>query len=126
MMFSRRPTYSERASSSTSDLLGEGIAANSKLSRLLTAGNLASLIRRSRSGVPVRSSPTRPGAAGSEDSRPPHPPGEAQPGGAVYAALDPKPLFAVSINKKELRGTVPILRIEVFDPEIGRFQDVAV
>src|SRR5580693_3332734 len=46
MMFSRRPTYSERASSSTSDLLSEGIAVNSKLSRLLTAGNLASLIRR--------------------------------------------------------------------------------
>jgi hypothetical protein len=37
MMFSRRPTYSERASSNTSDLLSEGIAANSKLSRLLTA-----------------------------------------------------------------------------------------
>jgi hypothetical protein len=47
MTFSRRVTYSERASSSTRVLLSEGMAAKSKLSRLLTAGNLASLIRRS-------------------------------------------------------------------------------
>jgi hypothetical protein len=52
MMFSRRPTYSEWAKSSTSDLLSERIAANSKPSRLLTAGNLASLIRRSTILVP--------------------------------------------------------------------------
>src|SRR5947209_6786182 len=45
--FSRRATYSQRASSSTNVLLSEGIAANSKLSRLLTVGNRASLIRRS-------------------------------------------------------------------------------
>ena len=47
MMFSRRATYSERASSSTRVLLSEGRAVKSKLSRLFTAGNLASLIRRS-------------------------------------------------------------------------------
>ncbi len=47
MTFSRRATYSERASSSTRVLLSEGMAVKSKLSRLLTAGNLASLIRRS-------------------------------------------------------------------------------
>src|SRR6202171_5033415 len=37
--FSRRATYSQRASSSTNVLLSEGIAANSKLSRLFTVGN---------------------------------------------------------------------------------------
>src|SRR5215471_6015169 len=42
MIFSRRPTYSEQASSSTRVLLSEGMAAKSKLSRLLTAGNFAS------------------------------------------------------------------------------------
>ncbi len=46
MMFSRRVTYSGRASSSTKLLLSEGRARKSKLSRLLTAGNLASLVRR--------------------------------------------------------------------------------
>src|SRR5947209_17225174 len=45
--FSRRATYSQRASSSTNVLLSEGIAANSKLSKLLTVGNRASLMRRS-------------------------------------------------------------------------------
>ena len=40
-------TYSERASSSTRVLLSDGMAAKSKLSRLFTAGNRASLIRRS-------------------------------------------------------------------------------
>jgi hypothetical protein len=47
MTFPRRLTYSERASSSTKVWLGEGMAVKSKLSRLFTAGNLASLIRRS-------------------------------------------------------------------------------
>ena len=47
MMFSRRVTYSERASSSTRVLLSDAMAAKSKLSRLFTAGNFASLIRRS-------------------------------------------------------------------------------
>src|ERR1035437_11096018 len=47
MMFSRRVTYSERASSSTRVLLSDGMAAKSKLSRLFTDGNRASLIRRS-------------------------------------------------------------------------------
>src|SRR5436189_5126477 len=47
MIFSRRVTYSERASSSTRVLLRDGTAAKSKLSRLFTAGNRASLIRRS-------------------------------------------------------------------------------
>ena len=47
MMFSRRSTYSERASSMTSALLRLGKAAKSKLSRLFTVGNLAALIRRS-------------------------------------------------------------------------------
>ena len=47
MMFSRRATYSERASSSTRVLLSDGMAAKSKLSKLFTAGNRASLIRRS-------------------------------------------------------------------------------
>jgi hypothetical protein len=42
MMFSRRPTYSERASSSTSDLLSEGIA-------VYTARN----VRRKHDGGPV-------------------------------------------------------------------------
>ena len=40
MMFSRRVTYSERASSSTRVLLSDGMAAKSKLSRLFTAWNL--------------------------------------------------------------------------------------
>jgi hypothetical protein len=39
--------YSERANSSTRALLREGMAVKSKLSRLFTAGNFASLIRRS-------------------------------------------------------------------------------
>ena len=47
LMFSRRSTYSQRASSTTSILLSDGMALKSKLSRLLTAGNLACLIRRS-------------------------------------------------------------------------------
>src|SRR3982074_2324448 len=47
MIFSRRVTYSERASSSTRVLLSDGMAAKSKLSRLFTDGNRASLIRRS-------------------------------------------------------------------------------
>src|SRR5262244_1971994 len=59
MTFSRRSTYSQRASSSTNVLFSEGSAVKSKLSRLLTAGNLASLIRRStirrRNGLPSRS-----------------------------------------------------------------------
>ena len=45
MMFSRRVTYSERASSSTRVLLSDGMAAKSKLSRLFTAGNRARLWR---------------------------------------------------------------------------------
>jgi len=47
--FSRRARYSQRASSSTNILLlfREGIAAKSKLSRLFTVGNRASLMRRS-------------------------------------------------------------------------------
>jgi hypothetical protein len=40
--FSRRVAYSERTSSRTTVLFSEGIAAKSKLSRLLTAGNRAS------------------------------------------------------------------------------------
>src|SRR6516225_8698185 len=47
MMFSRRSMYSERASSMTRALFNDGSAAKSKLSRLLTAGNLAALMRRS-------------------------------------------------------------------------------
>src|SRR5215212_8043395 len=47
MMFSRRATYSQRASSSTRALLSDGRARKLKLSRLLVAGNRASLIRRS-------------------------------------------------------------------------------
>jgi hypothetical protein len=39
--------YSQRASSSTSILLRLGMAAKSKVSKLLTAGNLASRMRRS-------------------------------------------------------------------------------
>ncbi len=54
MTFSRRSTYSPRASSRTIILFSEAIALKSKLPRLLTAGNLAcrirrSIIRRSRS-----------------------------------------------------------------------------
>jgi hypothetical protein len=51
MMFSRRVTYYERASSSTKVLLSDGMAAKSKLSRLFTAGNRIrrSTMRRSRS-----------------------------------------------------------------------------
>jgi hypothetical protein len=45
--FSRRSTYSERASSITSALFKSGNAAKSKLSRLFTVGNLAALMRRS-------------------------------------------------------------------------------
>src|SRR5271163_3083001 len=45
--FSRRAMYSQRASSSTNVLLIEGIAVKSKLSRLFTVGNRASLMRRS-------------------------------------------------------------------------------
>src|SRR3954453_211558 len=45
--FSRRVMYSQRASSRTNALLSEGIAAKSKLSRLFTVGNFASLMRRS-------------------------------------------------------------------------------
>ena len=44
MTFSRRSTYSQRASSSTNVLLSDGSARKSKQLRLLTAGNLASLI----------------------------------------------------------------------------------
>src|SRR6516164_3864772 len=44
---SRRARYSQRASSSTNVLLSEGIAVKSKLSRLFTVGNRASLMRRS-------------------------------------------------------------------------------
>ena len=39
--------YSQRASSRTIILLSDGMALKSKLSKLLTAGNLAILIRRS-------------------------------------------------------------------------------
>ena len=42
-----RSTYSHRANSRTSILLSDAMALKSKLSRLLTAGNLACLIRRS-------------------------------------------------------------------------------
>ncbi len=41
------PMYSPRASSSTSVLLSEGMALNSKASRLLTTGKRAALMRRS-------------------------------------------------------------------------------
>ena len=47
MTFSRRSMYSQRASSRTIILLSDGMALKSKLSKLLTAGNLAILIRRS-------------------------------------------------------------------------------
>ena len=47
--FSRRATYSPRASSSTSILFSDGIAAKSKLSRLFTAGKRAWRMRRSTS-----------------------------------------------------------------------------
>ena len=47
MIFSRRCTYSQRASSSTRDLFTEGMAVQSKVSRLLTAGNRAARVRRS-------------------------------------------------------------------------------
>jgi hypothetical protein len=47
MMFSRRSTYSQRASSITSALFKDGSAAKSKLSRLFTVGNFAALMRRS-------------------------------------------------------------------------------
>src|SRR5438270_12815445 len=47
IMFSRRVMYSQRASSRTNILLSEGIAVKSKLSRLFTVGNRASLMRRS-------------------------------------------------------------------------------
>ena len=43
MIFSRRSTYSHRANSRTSILLSDAMALKSKLSRLLTAGNLACL-----------------------------------------------------------------------------------
>ena len=47
MTFSRRSSmYSQRASSRTIILLSDGMALKSKLSKLLTAGNLAILIRR--------------------------------------------------------------------------------
>src|SRR3974377_658904 len=46
MIFSRRSTYSERASSITNALFKDGSAAKSKLSRLFTVGNLAALMRR--------------------------------------------------------------------------------
>ena len=47
MMFSRRSTYSERASSMASALFNDGNASKSKLSSVFTAGNLAALMRRS-------------------------------------------------------------------------------
>ena len=47
MTFSRRSMYFQRASSRTIILLSDGMALKSKLSKLLTAGNLAILIRRS-------------------------------------------------------------------------------
>ena len=45
--FSCRSTYSDRASSSTHTLLGDGSARKSNLSSLFTAGNFASLMRSS-------------------------------------------------------------------------------
>ena len=45
--FSRRSRYSERASSSTRRVFNDGIARNSKVSRLFTTGNVAALMRRS-------------------------------------------------------------------------------
>ena len=47
MRFSRRSMYSQRASSRTSALLSEGMTLKSKLSRLLTTGKRAALMRRS-------------------------------------------------------------------------------
>ena len=47
MIFSRCWMYSQRVNSITRDLFTEGMAANSKVSRLLTAGNRAARIRRS-------------------------------------------------------------------------------
>src|SRR3954471_2122803 len=54
MTFSRRSIHSPRASSSTCILLRLGITLKSKLSRLLTAGNLAALIRRSMASMKQR------------------------------------------------------------------------
>ena len=47
MIFSRRCTYSHRASSITSALFTDGMAVKSKVSMLLTAGKRAARIRRS-------------------------------------------------------------------------------
>lgn len=60
MTFSRRITNSHRASSRTSILLRLGMAVKSNVSKLLTAGNLAALIRRSivRRLRPISSSST--------------------------------------------------------------------
>ena len=61
MTFSRRSIHSHRASSSTWILLSDGIDLNSKLSRLLTVGNFAALMRRStrRRSRSMSSSSTR-------------------------------------------------------------------
>jgi hypothetical protein len=52
--------------------------------------------------------------------------GKGQPhGAAVHSTFDAQALLAVSIDE-EFGGAVAILRIEVVDPEIGGFQDVAI
>src|SRR4029078_7495126 len=95
--------YSQRASSRTNALLSEGIAVKSKLSRLFTVGNLASLMRRStirRSRSISSSSAKRYKIAGMVDTL-----GGALLGELVVLAQEGRQLKRLEVmGKQQLRG----------------------